>query len=151
MDDEKKEDVKKRRGRAARSSPIAAESPMNGSQIPATYEPDAAAPLDLSQVDGRTRLARRYRDHVDALSAQAGGSPSPAQEILIRRVVSMVVQLEMEDAKLMSGMPIDSTLYARTANIVSVLLAKLGMARLNKDGKRGDVLIDQHSRALLDA
>jgi hypothetical protein len=143
--------TKPKRGRGAKSHPGSSESGETGIQIPAQYEPDAAAPLDLSQVDGRTRLARRYRDHVDALSSMAGGSPSPAQEMLIRRVASMTVQLELEDAKLMSGMPIDATLYARVSNIVSVLLAKLGMARTNRDGKKGDVLIDQHSRALLDA
>lgn len=143
--------TKPKRGRGAKSAPVSTKIVETGTQIPAAYEPDAAAPLDLSQVDGRTRLARRYRDHVDALCSMAGGNPSPAQEMLIRRVASMTVQLELEDAKLMSGMPIDATLYARVSNIVSVLLAKLGMARTNRDGKKGDVLIDQHSRALLDA
>ncbi len=101
----------------------------------------------LEDVDGRKPIARRYRDLVDDFSQMVGGKPNVAQEALIRRIATMALQCEIDECSLANGETFDSDRYARRANIMSALIARLGLARMAKDGS-GAKVIDAHTAAL---
>jgi hypothetical protein len=42
----------------------------------------------LDHVDGRSNLARRYRDILGQLTSDIGGDPSEAQSLIMRRATS---------------------------------------------------------------
>ena len=47
--------------------------------------------LFLDGVDGRSAIARRYRDILAQLTSDIGGDPSEAQHIIIRRATQLAV------------------------------------------------------------
>lgn len=106
------------------------------------------------RVDGRTPHARRFRDLVVDFSDAVGGEPNVAQLTLIRRVATLALQCEIDEFTLATTGEIDSDKYARRANILSALIARLGLARMSSDrikhcGGTGP-MIDHHTAALTD-
>ena len=55
--------------------------------------------LFLEGVDGRSVLARRYRDILSQLTSDIGGDPSEAQSIIIRRATQLAVWCEQAEAE----------------------------------------------------
>ncbi|MBS0233489.1 MAG: hypothetical protein JSR99_08375 [Proteobacteria bacterium] len=106
--------------------------------------------IDGVQVDGRTGLARRYREHVADLAEQAGADPTPAQRILIRNAATIAVQLEIDQAKVADGQAIDDELYLKRVASMVTILRQLGIKREGKNGSTAKV-IDGHTAALLEA
>lgn len=104
----------------------------------------------MGEVDGRSSVARRFRDHVADLSVQVGGDPSPAQDMLIRRAATLAVLCETDEIKVAGGERIDEALYLNRCNVLSGLLNRLGMARKAKDITPGGRTLDAHARAILD-
>jgi hypothetical protein len=104
----------------------------------------------FAEVDGRSAIARRFRDHVDALTSQVGGDPSPAQDMLIRRCATLAVLCESDEAKVAAGEAIDEETYLRRITVLSGVLGKLGLARKAKDiTPHHD--FDAHAAAVLEA
>src|SRR5262249_56160555 len=70
---------------------IVLENMPSGSAAPARAKPEARSRVTngkstfLDTVDGRSVLARRYRDILGQLVSDVGGDPSEAQSILCRR------------------------------------------------------------------
>lgn len=105
--------------------------------------------IDGVKVDGRTGLARRYREHVVDLAEQVGGEPTAGQEILIRNAATLATLLEVDQAKVASGQPIDDDLnLKRVASVVSILRL-LGVKNGDAKPNRVTKVIDGHTAALL--
>lgn len=81
----------------------------------------------LSGVDGRSRVARRYRDLTDGLLAQLGEPPNEANLSLARRCATMMLWSEAEEDRLARGEAIDMAAFTTTANTLRRLLSDLGI------------------------
>src|SRR5215217_3145441 len=57
----------------------------------------------LPDVDGRSSMARRYRDLLCELQSDVGGDPSGAQSAIIRRACTLAVVCEQAEAELLAG------------------------------------------------
>jgi hypothetical protein len=66
-------------------------------------------PLFLRGVDGRSMVARRYRDVAIALADDLGGQDklSESSKILVRQAAAMTVQVEGLQSKIVSGEDVD--------------------------------------------
>jgi hypothetical protein len=82
----------------------------------------------LAGVDGRTAQARRFRDLLDGFLREAGDTSEFAQS-LARRAAALSIFLEGEEAKLVSGQPVDIGGMTTAANALRRLLADLGIKR----------------------
>jgi hypothetical protein len=89
--------------------------------------------LFLDGVDGRSVLARRYRDILAQLTSDIGGDPSEAQSIIIRRATQLAVWCEQADAAAAGGKPLNIVEYATATNTLRRLLLDLGLERRMKD------------------
>ncbi len=103
--------------------------------------------LFLADVDGRSVIARRFRDITTDFSGLVG-EPTVAQDALIRRIAALSVQCELDECAMAAGQEFDGELYIRRANILGGLIARLGLARPAKDGGNAKV-IDAHTTALM--
>ena len=56
--------------------------------------------LFLDGVDGRSALARRYRDIIKQLVSDLGGDPSEAQSLIVRRASTLAVWCEQAEAEM---------------------------------------------------
>lgn len=81
-------------------------------------------------VDRRTRAARRFNDLLDAYAAALGGSyaalPVP-QVALVRLAATASLQLEVLQAEIAEGKPVDVDLVVRAGNLLSRCLTDLGL------------------------
>jgi len=86
-------------------------------------------------VDGRSATARRYRDLVEALTADQGGADqcSESRRQLIRRFASVSVLCEQAEAKLAAGEEIDVSQHALLCSTLTRLVTRLGLERRQKD------------------
>jgi hypothetical protein len=85
--------------------------------------------LFAESIDGRTALARRYRDLIAQFVADVGGDPSQTQQQVIRRAASLSVWCESVEAKLAAGEEIDIGQFTTACNSVRRLLADIGLSR----------------------
>jgi hypothetical protein len=88
----------------------------------------------LPNVDGRTMLARRYRDIAGALVADAGGvdSCSETKIQLIRRFSAAAVLAESLEARLANGEQIDIAEHALLSSTLVRIAQRIGMDRRAK-------------------
>src|SRR5690606_32608549 len=84
-------------------------------------------------VDGRSVLARRYRDVLAQLTADLGGDPSEAQSIIARRAATLAVWCEQAESAMASGGDLDIATFTTAANSLRRLLADLGLERRMRD------------------
>src|SRR3954468_16857505 len=72
----------------------------------------------LPNVDGRSLVARRYRDIVSAIAADQGGADrmSEARTQLVRRFAAASVLAEQMEARLANGGTVDITEYRTLAS-----------------------------------
>ena len=89
--------------------------------------------LFLEGVDGRSVIARRYRDILAQLTSDIGGDPSEAQSIIIRRATQLAVWCEMAEAEAAGGKPLNISEYATATNTLRRLLLDLGLERRMRD------------------
>jgi hypothetical protein len=91
----------------------------------------------LIDIDGRSAIARRYKDIIGAHVSDLGGADhlSEAQLTLIRRVATMTVVLEQMDSEFAIENGVkdrDFELYQRGSNTLRRLLETLGTTRGRK-------------------
>lgn len=91
----------------------------------------------LAEIDGRTAIARRYRDLIELHTSDLGGADhlSEGQHALIRRVATMTVQLELLESKFAQdggSNGKDFELYQRGSNTLRRLLETLGTTKGRK-------------------
>lgn len=89
----------------------------------------------LPNVDGRTVLARRYRDIAGALVADAGGEDrcSETKIQLIRRFSAAAVLAESMEARLANGEQIDIGEHALLSSTLVRIAQRIGINRLPKN------------------
>ncbi len=89
----------------------------------------------LAGVDGRSAIARRFRDLVDAIISDMGGDDaiSEGQRQLARRAAALSVQCEQIEAVMANGGPIDANDYVRLVNALNRVLGSIGLKRRMKD------------------
>jgi len=94
-----------------------------------------AKALFSGEIDGRGLWARRYRDAVASLCADAGGVAglSELRLALIRRCAALIVESERMEGELASGKPVDLDLMARTAGHLRRIAETLGIDRVQRD------------------
>jgi hypothetical protein len=88
-------------------------------------------PLLLRGVDGRSMVARRYRDVALALADDLGGQDklSEPSKILVRQAAALTVQVEGLQSKIVSGEDVDLEQLTRLSNALSRMLHRLGLRK----------------------
>jgi hypothetical protein len=87
----------------------------------------------LEGIDGRSYVARRYRELGAALSVDLGGDLTEAQTQLVRSAAGLVVLRERLDVEAANDRPIDYQEYCTISNSLRRVLATLGLRRIAKD------------------
>jgi hypothetical protein len=87
----------------------------------------------LAGIDGRSAVARRYRDVLNELISDMGGDPSGAQSAIARRASALCVVCEQAEAELVAGGVLDLAEFTTAANSLRRLLSDLGLERRAKD------------------
>lgn len=87
-----------------------------------------------SSVDGRTLIARRFREVLASIVSDLGGADamSEAEMVLARRAVTLVVTCETHESKLAETGKLDSEAYLPCVNALAKLLNALGLKRRPK-------------------
>ena len=91
-------------------------------------------PLWLRGVDGRSAVARRYRDVAIALADDLGGQDTldEASKVLVRQAAALTVQTETMHSKVVAGEVVDDEQLTRLSNALSRTLQRLGRKRAPK-------------------
>jgi hypothetical protein len=100
-------------------------------------------PLLLRGVDGRSVVARRYRDVAIALADDLGGQDKldEASKVLVRQAAALTVQTETLHSKIVAGEVVDDEQPTRLANALGRTLQRLGLRkRAPKPPTLADVL-----------
>jgi hypothetical protein len=84
----------------------------------------------LDEVDGRSILARRYRDILRQLVSDIGGDPSEAQALIAKRSATIAVWCELAEARLAKGEDFDIFAFTTATNALRRLLSDLGFERI---------------------
>lgn len=89
----------------------------------------------LSDCDGRSKLARRYRDICRAIMADQGGIDrlSETRQQLIRRFAMLSVQAEEMEARLVQGGTVDLAEQSLIASTLVRLATRIGIDRRAKN------------------
>lgn len=89
----------------------------------------------LPDVDGRSVIARRYRDIANAILVDQGGADhcSESRKQLIRRFAAAAVMAEQMEAKLARGEAIDIQEHATLSSTLVRLASRIGINRIPKD------------------
>jgi hypothetical protein len=89
----------------------------------------------LPDVDGRSIVARRYRDISAQIISDQGGTDrmSEARLQLVRRFAAAAVVAEQMEARLANGEAIDISHHALLCSSLCRLSAKIGINRIAKD------------------
>jgi hypothetical protein len=86
----------------------------------------------LPGIDGRSEIARRYRDVVSAIIADQGGNDrcAEARIQLIRRFAACSVIAEILEAKLARGEVIDPAEHAAVTGTMTRVASRIGIDRV---------------------
>lgn len=87
----------------------------------------------LAGVDGRSMMARRFREITATIESDLGGDLTEAQKHLVARAATLAVWCEEREAELAQGQDFDAAQYATISNALRRLLADLGLERRAKD------------------
>jgi hypothetical protein len=103
-------------------------------------------PLMLRGVDGRSVIARRYRDVAIALADDLGGQDklSEPSRILVRQAAALTVQVEGLQTKIVSGEDVNLEQLTRLSNVLGRTLQRLGLKKSKP--KPTSPLVDHFSR-----
>lgn len=83
----------------------------------------------LAGIDGRSIVARRYRDIASAITADQAGVVSEAKAGLIRRFAAASCLAEMLEARLANGEEIDVAQHALLCSTLTRLASRIGLDR----------------------
>lgn len=89
--------------------------------------------LFVEEIDGRSAIARRYRDLVAEFTSDIGGDPTEAQKQLIRRAASLSTWAEAQEVKLANGEDIEIGPLTTAANSLRRILQDIGLERRSRD------------------
>lgn len=87
----------------------------------------------LAGVDGRSAMARRFREIVAGIEDDLGGDLTEAQRALLARAATLAVWCEERETELARGEEFDAGEYATISNALRRLLTDLGLHRAPKD------------------
>ena len=88
----------------------------------------------LPFVDGRSLLAKRYRDIADQLVADQGGGGLPEARLqLIRRFAGCCVLAEQLEAKLVIEEPIKTEEYSQLISFLVRVASRIGLDRIPRN------------------
>ena len=87
----------------------------------------------LAGVDGRSLMARRFREIVTGIEADLGGDLTEAQKHLLARAATLAVWSEARETDLANGIDFDAVQYATISNAMRRLLSDLGLERRARD------------------
>jgi hypothetical protein len=112
----------------------------------------------LPDVDGRSVMARRYRDIANAIFVDQGGADrcSESRHQLIRRFAAAAVLAEQLEARLVNGEQINVQEHATLSSTLVRLAQRIGINRVARDisPTLGDLLrmdIEERRREAADA
>jgi hypothetical protein len=97
--------------------------------------------VPLPRSDGRTVTSRRFRDLVEAYSAEIGGELSEADRSLVMQAAAIQIRCEELQLELVEGRDIDPDMLIRLSSEHRRLMAGLG-ARADKSKPAGPALQD---------
>jgi hypothetical protein len=83
----------------------------------------------LDNADGRSVLARRYRDILGQLVSDIGGDPSEAESIICRRATTLAVWAEQAETAMAAGSMLNIAEFTTAVNTLHRLLCTLGLER----------------------
>jgi hypothetical protein len=88
-------------------------------------------PLFLRGVDGRSMVARRYRDVAIALADDLGGQDKlrESTKIMVRQAAALTVQVEELQSKIVLGEDVDLEQLTRLSNVLGRTLQRLGLKK----------------------
>lgn len=91
--------------------------------------------LHGTAVDGRTEAARRFRDVLDAILSDLGGSEglSEGQRQLARRAAMMSVEAERMESEAVAGGKLDPDAFGALADRLGRVFNRLGLKRVARD------------------
>jgi hypothetical protein len=89
----------------------------------------------LPDIDGRSVIARRYRDIASAILIDQGGIDrcSESRKQLVRRFAAAAVLAEQMESRLANGEQIDIAQHATLSSTLVRLAAKIGIDRIPRD------------------
>jgi hypothetical protein len=87
----------------------------------------------LAGVDGRSLMARRFREITSTIGSDLGGDLTEAQKHLVARAATLACWCEEREAELAQGRDFDAGQYATIANALRRLLSDLGLERKARD------------------
>ena len=89
--------------------------------------------VTLAGVDGRSMMARRFREITSGIEEDLGGDLTEAQKHLIARAACLACWCEEREAELANGQDFDALQYATISNALRRLLSDLGLERRARD------------------
>jgi hypothetical protein len=89
----------------------------------------------LPNIDGRSLIARRYRDVCTAIASDQGSPDqlSEARMQLIRRYAACCVLAEEKESQLVRGEQIDITAYVQLTTTMVRIALRIGLDRVPRD------------------
>jgi hypothetical protein len=87
----------------------------------------------LAGVDGRSMMARRFREITSGIECDLGGDLTEAQKHLVARAATLACWCEERETELAKGEEFDASQYATIANALRRLLSDLGLERRARD------------------
>jgi hypothetical protein len=87
----------------------------------------------LAGVDGRSLMARRFREITSGVENDLGGDLTEAQRQLLARAATLSCWCEDRETELAKGEQFDAAEYATISNALRRLLADLGLKREARD------------------
>lgn len=108
--------------------------------------------IDGQKIDGRTAIARRYRDQLTGLNIQVGGQPTTAEAMLMRRAATLATLCERDELRILNGEQVDEHNYRANTAHLKGLLINLGTVKKSRDIRGDDYrTFDAHTAAVLEA
>lgn len=87
----------------------------------------------LAGVDGRSLMARRFREIFTGIESDLGGDLTEAQRHLVARAATLAIWCEERESELGEGGEFDAPAYATISNALRRLLSDLGLERRARD------------------
>jgi hypothetical protein len=87
----------------------------------------------LAGVDGRSMMARRFREITSGIECDLGGDLTEAQKHLIARAATLACWCEARETELAQGEEFNAAEYSTIANSLRRLLSDLGLERRARD------------------
>ena len=123
---------------------MAADRTKNGNGSAATRSAVTNASKLVMNADGRSAVARRYRDVFSEIASDLGGHDviSEAQRQLVRRAAMLSVYCESVESDMAQGSQIDTDDLVRVVNALTRVLTAIGLQRRPRPSERKPTLTE---------